>query len=152
MKTPKRSSRASKLALTATLMTVPMLALPNASSAQKGQKRDTTSSVPTTKKTFVIPHVLEKSGRMCAIEGVDNGRTILKDADGRLFFLDAKTGDQKFLKVGYTIKMSNAQKTMKHKGEYKLLGLDADGNTVMQNAKGDKFYLESSTGDMIFVK
>lgn len=89
---------------------------------------------------------------MCAIEGVENGHTILKDAEGRLFFLDQKTGDQKFLKAGYTIKLTNAQRGVKLKGEYKLLGLDDDGNTVMQNSKGEKFYLESSTGDMIFVK
>jgi hypothetical protein len=133
-------------------MAVPMLALPNSSSAQKGQTRDTSDVQPTSKKSFVLPHVLEKSGYRCAIEGVENGHTILKDADGRLFFLDEKTGDQKFLKVGYTIKLSNAQRTMKHKGEYKLLGVDPDGNTVMENAKGEKFYLESSTGDMIFVK
>jgi hypothetical protein len=33
-----------------------------------------------------------------------------------------------------------------------VVGLDAVGHTVMQDAKGERFYLDAKTGDMVFVK
>jgi hypothetical protein len=155
MKSPQRPaiSGRSKFAFAATLLTVPMLALPALSAAEKAPKRDRPPQQQA-RDSYSIPHVLEKSGRTFTVVGIENGRTILKGRDGKLFYLDPKTGDQKFLAAGHTVKHQPGQaaRMAKHRDGLTLLGVDAKGNTVMKNAKGEKFYLEPSTGDMVFIK
>jgi hypothetical protein len=32
------------------------------------------------------------------------------------------------------------------------LGVDASGNVIQENSRGERFYLNQKTGDMVFVK
>lgn len=159
MKAYKRakSLRTSQIAVTAALMTVPTLAISSTPAlAQRGTKTESKSETqPDSKRTFILPHVLEKSGSIHRVVGIDNeGRCILSGEDDKLFYLDAKTGDQKFVSSKHTIKMtSSSTKQGKFKGgSHKILGVDASGHTILQNSRNEKFYLDPETGDMITVR
>jgi hypothetical protein len=155
MKRKEGSPTQSAKIATAAIAALPLLAVAHGdASAQKGQQSD--GAAPgSTKKTFVLPHVLEKSGLRATVAGIENGHTIFKSDEDKYFYLDPKTGDQKFVS-GHTIKMPNNWRTrgypIKIKGELSLLGVDGDGNAVMKNSKGEQFYLDPTTGDMISVK
>ena len=79
------------------------------------------------------------------IVGEADGHTVYRDARGQCFFLDGTTGDKKMLScvTGQHIKTPILN--------VKLLGIDAHGNTIQQNSRGEKFYLNPQ-GDMIPVK
>ena len=93
-----------------------------------------------------------------AIAGDVAGHIVFEDDRGNLFYVDETTGDQKFVsrkvyaKVeinrtgtpGHTIKLIN--------GKVRILGIDESGKLIMSNKRGEKFYLDAATGDMIFVK
>ena len=94
-----------------------------------------------------------------SVAGVGDGHVVFEDARGKLFYVDDATGDQKFVSRSIFIKveMDRAGKAVpwqKHKNTEKvtILGVDQDGKTIMSNARGEKFYLDAATGDMIFVK
>lgn len=74
----------------------------------------------------------------------DKGNTIYKNQRGEYFYLDAATGDKKFLSADIFLKIELARKTS-------IVGLDPKGNVMRQNDKGEMFYLEPNTGDMITV-
>ncbi len=44
------------------------------------------------------------------------------------------------------------QSVVKAGEQVTILGIDQAGHVVQQNARGEAFYLDPSTGDMIFVK
>lgn len=100
--------------------------------------------------------------------GMDNGKTVFKNSRGEYFTIDPNTGDMKtissdfFLKFTY-IKMNsarsggklsmikfNAEKT--NSGKVSIVGVDDSGNVIQTNSRGEKFYLNPTTGDMVFVK
>lgn len=101
------------------------------------------------------------------IVGVDKGNTVYKNTRGEYFTIDPNTGDMKtmasdyYLKFTY-IKMGAARSAGKLsmikfdgiKGEMKVkvLGVDNKGNVIQKNSKGEKFYLDPNTGDMVTVK
>ena len=99
------------------------------------------------------------------IEGVSKGNTVFRNTKGELFTLDKSTGDMNFIKPEvwakseYFQKLNNSNnvesftwKTNKFQPEIKVLGLNNDGATIMQNSKGEKFYLNPANGDMVLVK
>ena len=92
-----------------------------------------------------------------AVAGDVAGHIVFEDERGNLFYVDEATGDQKFVSrqmyakveikrtghVGHTIKLS---------GKVRILGIDEGGKLIMSNPRGEKFYLDAATGDMIFAK
>jgi len=41
---------------------------------------------------------------------------------------------------------------IKHGGAVTIIGIDEAGHTVQRNSLGETFYLDPSTGDMVFAK
>lgn len=101
------------------------------------------------------------------IVGIDKGRPVYQNSKGEYFQLDPATGDMQVLTADYFSQFADLtarpprrgmQLTMvkwspsKFAGGVTILGFDAQGNVVQQNARGEKFYLDAATGDMIFVR
>lgn len=101
------------------------------------------------------------------IVGMEQGTALYKNAKGQYFTIDPNTGDMKFISSDFFMKFdyikANAARTankLTHikfegiKGEMKVtvLGVDPKGNVIQQNSKGEKFFLDAMTGDMVFVK
>ncbi len=101
--------------------------------------------------------------------GMMDGRPVFKTSKGEFFTVEPNTGDLKFHSaesLGY-MKMDSASKLVAVKtvgwksfikfdgikGESKVsvVGVDARGQVVQQNSRGEKFYL-GPNGDMVFVK
>ncbi|MDB4906824.1 MAG: hypothetical protein JWO05_1608 [Gemmatimonadetes bacterium] len=87
-------------------------------------------------------------------EGMKDGSPVFKDARGHCFTVDRR-GDLIFQKGSTSAEAARACATGKHIAKAvlnaQLLGVDAKGNVLMKNAKGETFYLDSN-GDMKFVK
>ena len=89
----------------------------------------------------------------------DGGKTFFQGQDRRIFTVDPKTGDLRFVTNDFFIKISS--KDLKSKTEtffkYKfnervhILGADAQGNVILSSAPGQRFYLNAH-GDMVSVK
>jgi hypothetical protein len=110
------------------------------------------------------------------IVGFENGSPVFKNAKGEFFTVNGKTGDlnyikpEEFAKFYCCMKIRNTGKmaasgdgmsTGKRLSHIKieteitdlnLVGVDNDGNTIQKNSRGETFYLDPVTGDMIFVK
>lgn len=156
-------AKSSKIALAATLLSVPMFtAMPPMGFAQKtlnsGAVSKTVSPSSPGKTHYTIKLT---NANIAKIVGIQDGKTIYKNDKDEYFWLDTKTGDMKFLSSDIFIKMeaSNSARTslnfLKIKIEddrVTILGVDEKGNVINQNRRGEKFYLDSKTGDMIFVK
>lgn len=115
--------------------------------------------------------VTQKGREGLSIVGMEEGTPVYRNSKGELFTLDPNTGDMKVLAMDMFIKFasyrdyikmnSNARsKTMTHikfdgiKGEANLtaVGRDSQGHVLHSNAKGEVFYLDPKTGDMVFVR
>ena len=88
-----------------------------------------------------------------------DGHVVFEDGRGNLFYVDDSTGDQKFVerKIFSKLEMDRADKSVpwqksKNTNKVTILGVDQNGKTIMSNARGEKFYLDAATGDMILVK
>jgi len=109
------------------------------------------------------------------IVGFENGNPVFKNAKGEFFTVNEKTGDlnyikpEEFAKFYCCIKIGNAGKRDAATGmasgkrlthikieaeisNVNLVGVDKNGNTIQKNSRGETFYLDPVTGDMIFVK
>lgn len=107
------------------------------------------------------------------IAGVGDGHTIYQNSRGEYFYVEPGTGDLKTVSADYFMKVSGTDRKEfvlphvlaklgvarssgavadKLGSEVTLLGVDGQGNVIQQNSRGDKFYLNLTTGDMVFVK
>jgi|GEM_PF-2556712 len=157
-------STSTKIAIAATMLSVPMMTSPVTGLAQKVMNPGTVSIESSAPSASEKQHYTIKltNATVCKIIGVDNGRTIYQNDKNEYFYLDTKTGDMKFLTSDFYMKhkgdkaaSQSARNTfMKIKMDndrVTLLGIDTNGNVVQQNSRGEKFYLDSK-GDMVFVK
>ena len=108
------------------------------------------------------------------IVGFENGTPVFKNMKGEFFTLDSKTGDMNFIKPEEFAKfyccikirpsareagsgMATGKRLSHIKMESEItnvnvLGVDQAGNTIQKNSRGETFYLDPVTGDMIFIK
>jgi hypothetical protein len=100
------------------------------------------------------------------IVGTDKEHPIYQNAGGEYFYLDPATGDMIFFSPDAFTKWRPAtlearapaqQKMMKQivvkwGEQVTILGIDQAGHVVQQNVRGETFYLNPGTGDMIFVR
>ena len=98
--------------------------------------------------------------------GINNGATVYQDSRNQLFTLDPATGDQKFLAAQEYARFTDQGtragtrapliltkwRADKFGAQLAIVGIDAAGHVVNRNARGEKFYLDPATGDMVFVK
>jgi hypothetical protein len=106
----------------------------------------------------------DKEVARVTIVGTDQEHTIYRNSRNEYFYLDPATGDMKFvapdayMKYGEQVTRSPTGATSttlsptasKQAGEVTILGVDEAGHVVQQNARGETFYLEPKTGDMVF--
>jgi len=154
----KKSSRlkrgaaaSSKLALVAGMLAAPALTPPALAVAQQATQQRTPPAAPAAPAKLETVYikmsasVLKVSGTY-SIAGMDGSHTVYKDMRGRMFYFDPGTGDMKFLSADYVHKLD-----IKDAERVTIVGMDARGNMVQQNNKGEKFYLDPN-GKMVFVK
>lgn len=107
-----------------------------------------------------------KDAAAVSTAGMLDGRPVFRNAKGEFFQMDAATGDLKYLSaesLGYmkgqhpwSAKTSSAADIyikfdgIKGEQKVKLLGVDANGNSIQQNARGERFYLNAK-GDMVII-
>jgi hypothetical protein len=85
------------------------------------------------------------------IVAMQNGQPVYQNARGQLFQLDPATGDLFYLR-GVPPNRMVKWSPVKYGGGVQILGMDAEGHVINQNSRGEKFYLNAQTGDMVFVK
>ena len=175
-KTSKKTGHA-KAAVTAALMAVPIFGMPSKGLTQIKGNAETTELMrkdaqKMPKDYLKFSSSFEKMKGGSWIAGVGDGHTIYENSRGEMFFMDPNTGDMKSVSSDYFIKMQGNRKAFvlphvleksgtigvtdmqKHesKDAVSLLGVDEAGNVIQQNKRGEKFYLNTTTGDMVFVK
>jgi len=180
-KTSKKTGHA-KAAVTAALMSVPVFGMPSKGLTQdKGNSGSVVSSKeaeprPLKIHTYKWQASFEKHVIDTWIAGVGDGHTIYENSRGEFFYIDPSTGDMKTVTNDFVIKgqmraakafvlphvleksgrmasqTDGESPAFKMQNKVTLIGVDDSGNVIQQNSKGEKFYLNSSTGDMVFVK
>jgi len=178
-KKQSKKNRNTKAAIAATIMAVPIFGMP---SKGLTQVRTTTVETPakgSRSKVFLkYEAVLEKHKGDVWIAGVGDGHTIYQNSRSEFFYIDPNSGDMKFLSSDYFVKGESKDDkkntkatfvlphvleksgsinrsgggTIKMEAKVTLLGVDEKGNVIQENSKGEKFYLSTTTGDMVFVK
>lgn len=158
MKKNNKINASSKIALTAALIGAPILMTPSIAFAQtEGNTaivKSKTKSNQSNDKTYHY-HKVEIHDKVSAV-GLHNGDVVYKNNKGEYFTLDRKTGDMKFMSSDIFIKIESSAKSSKYiKIDFKnisIKGIDDNGNVISTNSKGENFYIDSKTGDMVFVK
>ena len=179
MKKPSsKTSRNTKAAIAATIMAVPIFGMPSKGLTQVRTTTETPMEGKAVKTLWKHSAVLEKHKGDIWLAGVGDGHTIYQNSQSDFFYIDPNTGDMKFLSNDYFYKgdskdtKGSTRKTfvlphvleksgtasrsggghIKMEAKVKLLGVDNKGNVINENSKGEKFYLNQTTGDMVFVK
>jgi len=107
-----------------------------------------------------------KIGSSNTIVGLDDGHTIYQNARNEYFYLDPASGDMTFVAPETYVKFRERAvrsssavplrmwklSAVKFGGEVTILGIDDAGHVVQKNARGETFYLDPNTGDMVYVK
>ncbi|MFA6167161.1 MAG: hypothetical protein WC700_11140 [Gemmatimonadaceae bacterium] len=170
------AAKASRVVLAAAMLSMPAVMVPQQAAAQStvGPPISPTKPVPPMGAERMTDHkhteYLKIAGTF-TVMGVGDGHTIFKAADGSMFYLDPMTGDKRsvavdyFLKIG-DIKGENRTIGVKNGGRAggmlkikftdllvsSIVGRDASGNPVLQNARNETFTLDPRTGDKVFIK
>jgi hypothetical protein len=170
-KSTSSSSRngAAKMAVAAVVLSAPLWSIPGVTLAQGSAADSAACSTDLRSSDYHIKFAQEfmkYKGDKMTIVGLDNGHTIYENGRGEKFYIDPKTGDMKFVSADMYIKYTTAiEKTGRaltqikfdrkvHKDHIglRLLGVDPHGNVIQENTRGEKFYLDPTTGDLVFVK
>lgn len=164
-----KKSRNTKAAIAATIMAVPAFGMPSKGIAQEGSRMEAMHKMPS-KAMLKYEAKFEKMKNWVWLAGVGDGHTVYQNERSEFFYIDPMTGDMKFLSADYFYKgdskdtkktfvmphileKSGAKvSTIKMEAKVSLLGVDDKGNVIQENAKGEKFYLSPTNGDMIYVK
>jgi hypothetical protein len=151
----KNSSKSS--VVTAAVIGIPLAALPSAANAQTPTPISKTSVISTVRpvETSIQIKFAYKSPTQATLVGMSDGHPVYTNERGEYFYLDAATGDFKYLTRDQTAAFTkpDAFGTIKLRtSTVTLVGIDANGNVLQKNAAGETFYLNAKTGDMVFVK
>lgn len=164
----KRSAATSGAALAAVMLAAPGLAAP----AVEQQVAQSPAPESSARSAGYEKHIDQARVYCCikwksefkhkgaySVAGLGEGHVVFEDERGSLFYVDDATGDQKFVssKIFMKVELDRAGKSVpwqkgKNTAKVTILGVDQEGKTIMSNARGEKFYLDAATGDMIFVK
>jgi len=171
-KSGKKLSVSTKMVLS-TAAILAIQAMPSTTLAQTaGQERTVQQAARSSSSIFIKIRDIESKN---TIVGFENGSPVFKNTKGEFFTVNGKTGDliyikpEEFAKFYCCIKLSpsvkrdisTGQSTGKRLTHIKveteitsvsLVGVDKSGNTIQKNSRGETFYLDPVTGDMIFVK
>lgn len=161
------------------LTTAAFLALqsfPNLLHAQTAGAKPQTTTVARKASYFLKIDMGAMAHQKMALVGVIKGEPVFKNGKGEIFRLNSNTGDiitvskEEFAKLdccmkdnggGYFIKMATLKnsssaaksnifiKLEKTIANIKVLGIDKDGHIIQETEKGEKFFLDPATGDMV---
>lgn len=159
-----RRTTASKVAIAATIFSVPMMGSPLITIAHPGVK-DSLVNADAAKLHLKFGDIAMKNPGKFTIVGLDNNHTIYKKNTGELFYIEPLTGDMKSVSNDYYLKFDVHYATIKGQaakmykigenkngGQVTLVGIDAAGHVVQKDSRGQLFFLDNSTGDMVPVK
>ncbi len=170
------AAKAGRVVLAAAMLSLPAVMVPQQAAAQStvGPPISPTNPAPpmgTVRKAGTKQAEYLKVAGTFTVMGVGDGHTIFKAADGSMFYLDPTTGDKRSVAVDYFLKISDIKGEargidQKHGGraggmltiKFKdvlvssIVGRDAKGNPVLQNARNETFTLDPRTGDKVFIK
>ncbi len=146
----------SKAMVAAAVIGLPLAGLPSVAAAQI-ETRLPTTSITTIRplELQLVVKLSEKDLVTATIMGMYSGRPVYTNTRGEYFYLEPLTGDFHFLTAEQTTTFLKSAGTVTEKtrsSTVTILGLDASGNVIQRNALGQTFYLNSKTGDMVFVK
>ena len=151
-------AHSAKAAITATMVVVPMFGLASKGMAQDSSKAGTIpqASAEMQEKSVNIfmkyrPSYDKYKGDTW-IAGIGKGHAVYKNSRGDFFYLDPKTGDAKPLSADFGPIKGAPVGIDKMSSKVTLIGVDLRGNVIQKNSRGEKFYLDTKTGDMVFVK
>jgi hypothetical protein len=157
-----------KRAIVAAAIVASQLAI-NAANAQSQSKATAPQKIA---EDSFLKIKLEKSQQKAKLVACLDGSPVFKLAKGELFTIDAETGDMKTVSTESYIKLNGFEKQfgivpgIKYNGNkmvrkpisfkyadglegLQILGVDKDGHVIQQTAKGEKFFLDPATGDMV---
>ena len=145
--------------------------MPSKGIAQEGTRVESMHKMPSSSKIFLKYETnFEKMKGWVWLAGVGDGHTVYQNQRNEFFYIDPASGDMKFLSDDYFYKGDSKDtkrtfvmphileksgtkvSTIKMEAKVRILGVDNNGNVIQENAKGEKFYLSPTNGDMIFVK
>jgi hypothetical protein len=145
-----------KAAITATMIVVPMFGMASKGMAQDSAKGGTAKQTETQNKSVNVlikwQPSFDKFKGDTWIAGVGHGHSIYQNSRGDYFYVDPNTGDAKTVSSDYFQKGGRVGIKTNTESKVTLLGVDASGNVIQENSRGERFYLNQKTGDMVFVK
>lgn len=139
--------------VTAAVLGLPLAALPSVVAAQTPAPISKQAEISTPRP--LQAGTIKLSPILASIVGMQDGHPVYTNPRGEYFFLDPKTGDFHYLtkeQASAAMKEGIALAGKGRTSNVTIVGIDASGNVIQKNAKGETFYLNSKTGDMVFVK
>jgi hypothetical protein len=166
MKKPRSASSARAVASTKIVVAAAALSAPFWFTPARVLAQDTTKKTRAETVHLYLKYAdrFIKMHETYSIAGLDDNHTIYKTARGEYFYIDPGTGDMKFLAADQFLKFGAlSQKSAvplkmikfdryKEATQVTLVGVDASGHVVQKNSRGEMFYLDPRTGDMVVVK
>ena len=169
----KKSNVSARMMLS-TAAILAIQAMPSNSFAQAGMQDKMVQKTAASAGSRIFIKIKDMGEKM-SIVGFENGSPVYKNSKGEFFTVNAKTGDlsyikpEEFAKFFCCIKMSPSIKRDVASGmatgkrlthikieteinSVSLVGIDNNGNTLQKNTRGETFYLDPVTGDMIYAK
>jgi hypothetical protein len=175
IKMKKNKTNIAKKAMVGTVAFLSLQGLPNSLYAQKivqGQhiKEATLSSPSDPFLKFKCQKNI--AAQSMSIVGILKGEPVFKNGKGELFIMNIATGDVKTISeadfkaieiiykgerargmikaTALNAKINNSISYKLKEGiDTKIIGIDKDGHVIQETAKGEKFYLDAATGDMV---
>ena len=157
----------SKAALAGALVALPMMATAPGAITNAQAQVGRLSTAPSISKGIMqlkYKDAWDKIASRYTVVGMDHGHTVYRKANGEMFWIDPATGDfqpiasEIYLKYPY-MKRGMSMGVFKFDGQWikdkqasnvKILGVDAAGHVIQQNAAGQHFYLNPMTGDLVY--
>ena len=170
-KSNKKSTISARMMLS-TAAILAIQAMPATTYAQTaGQEKMVQQAAKSSSSIYI--KIRDTDSKMTMV-GFENGSPVFKNTKGEFFTINGKTGDLNFIKPEEFAKFyccmkirntgksvasgSSSGKRLSHIKmetvitDLNLVGVDKEGHTIQKNSRGETFYLDPVTGDMIFVK
>jgi len=172
----ENSEKKSSLSARLVLSTAAILAIQAMPAASFAQATGQTATVERTAKPSSAIYIkIRDTDSKNVLVGFENGNPVFKNMKGEIFTVNGKTGDlifikpEEFARFYCCMKLPPSGKSLASSGvssgkrlthikiefpvsDLNVVGVDKQGNTIQKNSRGETFYLDPVTGDMIFVK
>lgn len=145
----KKSNSAKKLLSVAALFSLPLLPTNLHAQVAKEPLPKAVTKTSTTDNIFIKISNKNTSSQKLSCVGVLKGQPVFKNGNNEYLIVDPKTGDIKTLSPKEYAMMDPAYKMQHNLNNIKIMGVDDKGNVIQETDKGEKFFLDPKTGDMV---